>query len=519
MKPKEIIQKIKDFLSAKKEQFKGLKKEKKIIIIVGVVAIVLAGVFAIGYAKENKYGLLYSGLDNKDAASITKELESKGVDTKIEGDSIYVPREQVDKLRIELSSSISNGSSGFELMDEGSSFGMTDEEFQIKKLRMLQGEVEKSVKTFPQVEGARVHITQGEESVFAKESKPGSAAVYITLKSGEELDASQVRSIMSLVSASTSNIPKQNVEVVDQYMNLLSEGLFDEDGNINSKEGNALDIARKAEKDLNKELETSVRTMLEPIFGQGKVKVSVNADLNFDTKETTELVIDPNKVIKKEEKSENTTTETGQTGGAVDNNMNNTQDGTNSNNTSKEEKTEYDTGRVETKTIKAQGELNRVTASVAIDGQLSRVVTNNVEKMVSDAIGFQEGRGDSVSVVAMQFNANSMSPEEEAAMKEKEEANKILKTVGYIVGVLILLIAIGLIIMFVMKKKSSKNEMQFDDESELDALNQKLEEIEKNRVQYIEDSEETLTLEEEVKIYASDNPDQVRDLIKSWLNE
>lgn len=519
MKLKEILEKIKGFISAKKEKFKSLKKEKKIIIIVGVIAIILAGVFAIGYTKQNKFKLLYSGLDNKDAAAITKELESKSVETKIEGDSIYVPKEQVDKLRIELSSNISNGSVGFELMDQGSSFGMTDEEFEIKKLRMLQGEVEKSIKTFPQVESARVNMTPGKESVFAKESEPGSAAVYINLKAGEEIDSNQVRSIMSLVSASTSNIPKQNVEVVDQYMNLLSEGLFDEDGKINSKEGSALDVARKAEKDLNKELETSVKTLLEPIFGKGKVKVSVNADLNFDSKEKTELVVDPNKVIKSETKSENTTTDSGKTGGAVDNNMNNTKDNTNSKTTSKEEKTDYNTGKVETKTIKAQGELNRVTASVAINGQLSRVVTNNVEKMVSDAIGFQEGRGDSVSVVAMEFNANGMTEEEMAAKKEKEEANNILKTIGYVVGALLILIAIALGIMFAMKKKAKNKENMFDEDSELDVLNQKLEEIEKNRLQYIEDSEETLTLEEEVKIYASENPEQVRDLIKNWLNE
>lgn len=70
----------------------------------------------------------------------------------------------------------------------------------------------------------------GEESVFAKETQPGSAAVTITLNPGESLDISQVRSIMSLVSASCENIPKQNVEVVDQNMNLLSEGLYDENG-------------------------------------------------------------------------------------------------------------------------------------------------------------------------------------------------------------------------------------------------------------------------------------------------
>lgn len=203
------MQKIKEFLINIKDQFINLDKNKKIAICIGIVAIIVAITFGVSYSQQNKYGVLYSGLDSIDAATVTKSLEDAGVETKIEGDIIYVPKEQVDKLRIELSSSITNGSKGFELMDEGSSLSMTDEEFQIKKIRMLQGELEKTIKTFSAVEDARVHITQGQESVFSSETTEGKAAVYVSIKAGEELNQTQIKSIMSLVSASTTNIPKK----------------------------------------------------------------------------------------------------------------------------------------------------------------------------------------------------------------------------------------------------------------------------------------------------------------------
>ena len=202
---KNFIESIKEFINKSVDGFKKLDKNKKYAIGIGVVAIVLAIIFSFNYSVKNKYGILFSGLDTYDAANISKALEDKGVETKIEGNTIYVPKEQVDRLRLELSSTITNGSKGFELMDEGSSLSMTDEEFQIKKLRMLQGELEKTIKTFPQVEDARVHITQGKESVFTNENKEGKAAVYIALKAGGELDESQIKSIMSLVSASSTN--------------------------------------------------------------------------------------------------------------------------------------------------------------------------------------------------------------------------------------------------------------------------------------------------------------------------
>ena len=490
MNIKEIISKIKEFTNKKLSDFKNLSKSKRLAIIIAIIAIILSLIFGIKYMSDNKYKVLFSGLDSNDAAAITKELENQKVDMKIKGDSIYVPKEQVDKLRLELSGSISNGSKGFEIMDEGSSFGLTDEEFKIKKQRMIQGEIEKTIKSFAQVEDARVHIINGQESVFAKESEPGSAAVSLTLKPGESLDVSQVRSIMSLVSASSDNIPKQNVEVVDQNMNLLSEGLFDENGKVQSTNSNGLYIARKAEKELN-------------------------SDLNFDTNETTEIKIDPNRVAIKEDRKNNKTSQDEATGGNIDNNMN-TVGGNEANlNESKEEKIEYETGRVESKTIKAQGEINKITASVAINGNLDNKTIKKVEDIVSNIIGVDKTRGDSISVVGMKFD--TLANDDDLAAKD--EINNVMKIVAYVVGILLLLILAILVYMYIKKKKNLDSvEDDYDDSEHLDIINQKIQEMEQTRS--TEDEEEdSISLEEEVRLFASENKDQVTDLIKSWLSE
>lgn len=518
MNLKEIIDNVKNTITAKKDQFKALKKEKKIAAVVGTLAVVLSLFFGISYINNNKYQVLFSGLDSTDAANISKELEDRKIETKIEGNSIYVPKEEVDKLRLELSENISNGSKGFEIMDESSSFGMTDEEFEIKKQRMTQGEIEKTIKTFPQVESARVHITNGEESVFAKESIPGTAAVYLSLKPGTSLEPSQVRSIMSLVSASTFNIPKQNVEVVDQNMNLISEDLFDENGKVNSTNSNGLDLARKAEKQMGTDLERSIRSLLEPIFGEGKVKVAVNADLNFDSNEKTETKVNPDKVIVSESRSENKTTEKNNTGGAVDNNMNNVANNQNQSVESKDEKIEYEVGKSETKTVTAQGGINKITASVAIDGKLGAAVKKNIEDMVANTIGMDKKRGDDITIVGMPFNDNNEPANVFEAIKQDEQLMNILKIVTIVMGVLLLIIIGTIIAMFVRKRKSIKEE-KIDEEAEIDLINQKLEEIEVNRMANAEEDEESISLEEEVRKYASENPEQVTDLINSWLNE
>lgn len=509
MEFKGIISKIKEIFQNKNKQFNELKKEKKIAIVVGVIAVILALIFGAKYISDSKYKLLFSGLSSSDAISITKELENQGVEMKVEGDSIYVPKEQVDKLRLELSGSISNGSKGFELMDETSSFGLTDEEFNIKKQRMVQGEIEKTIKTFQQVEDARVNITQGQESVFSDEGTPGSAAVALTLKAGQSLEPSQIRSIMSLVSASSTNIPKQNVEVVDQNMNLLSEGLFDDEGNASNSNG--IETALKAEKELSRNLEKSIIGLLEPIFGKGKVKATVNADLNFDNSETTETVINPDTVVMKETRSENETTDQGNTGGAVDNNMNNVSGNNNVTTSSKDESLEYDAGRKETKIIKAQGELNKITASVAIDGQLTNVQISNVNDMVANTIGMNAQRGDDVKVIAMDFGANADEALEESGISDT------MKLLGFALLAVALASIIGFIIISRIKKKKAEEDEEYDDVDEVELINKKIEEMESASKSENEE-EENITLEEEVRKYASENPDRVTDLINSWLN-
>lgn len=125
------------------EKFKTQSKKIKIAIFVSCVAVIIAIASTVIYTSSNKYQVLFSNLDPKDAQTILAKLNEQKVTTKIQGDTILVPNDKVDQLRLELAPELKSGSSGYELMDSGSSFGMTDEEFKVKKLRMQEGELEK----------------------------------------------------------------------------------------------------------------------------------------------------------------------------------------------------------------------------------------------------------------------------------------------------------------------------------------------------------------------------------------
>ena len=511
-----------------KQGFRKLKKGTKIAVIITATGIILSIFFTIGHGIKNRYDILFSDLDSIDANTITQILEEQGVEMKIEGNSIYVKSKEVDELRLKLSSNITNGSVGFEIMDQGSGFGMTEEEFQIKKQRMIQGEIERTIKSFPQVSDVRVHITPGEESVFAKDNKPGSAAVYLTLKAGQQLKQSQVMSIVSLVSASSTNIPKQNVEVIDQNMTLLSEGMFDDNGNYvedKIKNSDGLETAREAERKFNDDIEESLLKVLVPLFGEGNVKIAVNTDLNFDSAEKTELVFDPNHVIKSQTISENSSTDKMQTGSPVDNNMSNTAETTGEESTSKESSTEYEVGKTETHTIVAPGEIRKITASVALDGVTDPETLENVQELVETTIGLNANRGDKVTVMSAKFDTSEADRLKAEAEKAKKE--QLIKNAVTIGGGAVGVIALALILISAYNKKKRENELddEFDDVSDMlmaeEIINKAIAEAENADVakSFLDGNINTHPLEEEIRDFASKHPEQTTELIKIWLNE
>ena len=501
--------------------FKGLGKVVKIAIIVAIVTLIVAIVSMFFYSSANKYQLLFSGLEAYDAQFVTQKLTETGVDMKIEGDAILVPKEMVDQLRLEIAPELTSGSQGYELMDNMSSFGMTDEEFNVYKNRMIEGELEKTIKSFSQVADAKVHITAARDSVFVTDAEPGKAAVYLDLKPGNKLKIEQVESIMALVSGSTDNIPTENIEVMDSDMNLLSKGVNDEDSPYVSSDAILANIA--LEKNYEEELQDTLIALLTPITGKDKVNVVVNADLDFDSKQKTETIIDPNKVIISQQTvTEQNSNGSDATGGLVDDNVGSSIVDENGNVTSSrdENTTNYEVGKTENIVISAPGEVRRLTASVIVDGNLDENVQAAIEQSVRTAIGYQGERGDAVSVVGINIDPTIAEDNEDMVNPFDKEA-QLRNTIMYSAIAVIILVGIIIAIVVIFRKRKAKEEEE-SRQPLLDVIiDEKISRVKDEPLDPInfEENNPQVHLEKEIQQYASTKPDQVAEVIKSWLAE
>ncbi|MHC1682493.1 MAG: flagellar basal-body MS-ring/collar protein FliF [Clostridiaceae bacterium] len=516
---------LKELFTKLTSGFGNLSKGRKIalgILLLGIIAATIIGVYTVG---KTNYVALFDSVDSKDSKNILAQLDEKKVSYKVVDNKIMVPEDVAGELRLSLSADITNGSIGFDIFDSSSQFGMTNEEFRVKYQRAIQGELEKTIKLYNEVENAKVNIVLPEDTTFVKDSAEASATVAIQLKQGVELDEEQVKGIISLVSFSVKNLPKKNVQVVDSNMRLLSEGLADESGVISAS--GSVDKQLEAKAKVDKQLENKVLDQLEPIYGKGRIKVNVNAVLDFDASKTETVTVDKDPAVVSEHTVKDSSgSSNGTTSNSpVDNNMSNvTTDTTNNGNSTREEVTKnYRTdGKTTENTVSAPGKIKRVTASVAIDSKdLDAATLEQIKELVNGTIGQINGNEDDTKVQSYDFNPTlkeSVQSDFEKMQSEQEQANKmrLYLLIGLGIGTLLL----SIIIFIVIRRRRKVVPKEVAEETQgIDAIISDI--PPKQPISFapidFEEKNERTHLEEEIRKYATSKPDQVLDIIKSWM--
>lgn len=371
-----------------------------IIIVIIVVSIVL---------NQKSYSVLYSGMNPEDAGEVMTVLNEMNVDAKPRGDdTIMVESSQVDSVRMQLAAQgYPNSGFTFEIFQNAAGLGTTDMEKRVYLQFQYQENLRRTIIKMDKVDDAVVNITLPEESPFVLDDgdKPASAAVMLMLKSGQRISQPEVRAIAELVSKSVSGLELEHVRIVDSQMNLYS---IEDETEIQSV-GTQFNLQQSVQN----RLQEQIISLLNPIFGTGKVIAEVNVILNFDSKVTESVVFTPpvegsdeGIVISMKELTE-----------TIKNNADGDVVGLDANGGAPEypevtgdEDALYDKVSREmnlevneTKTLleNAKGTIEDLSASVILDSSgMTADYTDNVKKLVATAIGVEQER---ITVEMMPF--------------------------------------------------------------------------------------------------------------------
>ena len=365
-----------NYLQQVHDWFNALSSQRKLGLTLSILLVALITTFLCWWVLTPTYGVLFNHLDEQDANQILSQLEQANINYQLSnsGNDILIDKNLIAKTRLKIMGSGMrlNGSVGFELFDK-SDFGMTDFSQKINYQRALQGELERTISNFDEVRQARVHLVIPESHLFDKEENQPTAAVTLYLK--QALTPKQVRSIQQLVTASVAHLRINNVVVVDQNGNTLSAS--EEDSSSNQF---------NAKKTIEQYLNDKVMQMLKKVFAKNQVMVKIDAAINYDELQR-ELIKPQNKGQITHEK-EIKHTSTGKTN----------KDKSNQDLTLEKS---YQFGSEKELFKRASGTIERLSISVVLPQNTDEQTIAQVQRLVKSTVGFNEQRGDIISVEAL----------------------------------------------------------------------------------------------------------------------
>lgn len=387
----------------------------------GAVTLTLVGFFAFVMIRlsQPRMTTLFADLAPAETAAITRELDTRNIKYEIAADGgvLRVPQDQAARLRMDLAAKgmPGGGTVGYEVFDKADAFSTTATVQNVNKLRALEGELARSIRTIDRVQAARVHLSIPERRLFAKDKTEPRASIVLKVRG--ELDSAQVRAVRHLVASAVDGLKPGRISLVDEGGRLLADGAGDENDTV----GLIQDRQTQHERRLRSEVEDIVAS----IVGRGRARVQVSVELDANRIVQTSENFDPeSRVVRSAQtrSEQNASSEARDGQVTVGNEVPGAQRGNAGQPTQKEQKqtseetTNYEISRTTRTETNDGGKVKRLSVAVLVDGTYAKGSGGEVNytprtdedlqriaTLVRLGVGFDKNRGDQIEVVNLRF--------------------------------------------------------------------------------------------------------------------
>lgn len=408
-----------------------------------MLAVVLM-VFASIYMAINTptYRSVTAGMSEADTQAALEALKATDFKPQIDSSTgqITVPTQRYHEARIFLASKgiPKTPPTGLESLREQSA--MTTSQFmeQVRYVAAMEQELARSIMAIQAIQTARVHLALPKQSAFVRDRTPPKASVVITPHPGRIMTPQQVQAIVNLVASSVPLLTTENISVVDNQGKLITESAELRPLGLTSAQA-------EHKSKMEELLRQRVNDLLTPIAGESNVRSQVNLSLDFSQAETTTENFDNrdkgpktrSEVLAEERTAAreaagvpgalsntppppptaSTNTSAATTPGGADRNV-----------SSQRQTRNYELDRSVRHVRSATGTVERLTVAVVINERPPIVGPKNekgeapepqanpykpeelerMQNLVRSVVGYNEQRGDVVTVVAAKFEPEVM---------------------------------------------------------------------------------------------------------------
>ncbi len=482
---------------------------QRALLMAIVLTMSIIGALLTYWARLPDMSVLFAELNPEEAARITDKISEKNVPYELRngGKSIYVPKEKVYQLRLDLAKDgLPGGEQGGYKLFDNEKIGVSPFVQNVNLKRALQDELAKSIQMIEGVTHARVHIVSGDETLFSSQAKQTSASVVLKLKAGYRLSEGSIAAIANLVAGSIEGLKSENVTIVDSDGRMLSRQA---DSAIGGGAGNVQDYRQRIEQNLA----DKVQQMLEAVLGQGRATVRVSAEVNMTSvSSVTETYSPTGKVPSKEEIKSNSETEPATEGEGKT---------TLAGGIRKDETvtTEYLVGKTVEQKVIVPGEVTALSVAAVVDltaaeanetqpaTQSAKIMQlADVEKLIETALGLDLKGKDSLKVVEAKFYRPASAAIEEQQPKKLD----YVTIAGHASLGITAICALLVLRIFTKAKKKASAETAAQLPAGAEAA---------GFLPGMPSSAEPVVVRRQLAEVMRNNPDQARRLFVNWLQE
>lgn len=525
-----------DNASTAAAKFAGLSIGRQVGLLVGLAASVAIGLGMVLWSRDPNYVPLYSQLNARDSSDVMTALDRNGIQYSIDKThgTLLVGSDSVQSARLKLAAEgLPRESRGEEMFGGTSAFNTSQFMENARYKQALETELARTIAKFNDIKSARVHLAIPRESAFVRDSQAPSASVFIDVYSGLELKKHTIAAIINLVASSIPNLTASHVTVVDQDGQLLNEGggqtlLSDTDRFQDYRLNLEQQYARK------------IQEILTPIIGYGRVRAKVSADIDFTTYEQTKEQFDSaHPALRSEQKMEEKQVTPPNASGVPGTLSNtppvNTPKGPPSKNPAAEPEAppsndvrvqstkNFELDKTVSHTKNQPGSIKRLSVAVIVDDHsvldektkkmvkkaLSSKEIDQIKLLVTDAIGLDSKRGDSLNVINSGFikpDAIDSFPEERFWQKDIFWSIVKQSTGAFFVLALIF----GVLRPMLKTLATNKNVVTYEEPEDLSELTYSA------NIATKDEYETKLTLLRQI---VDKEPQRVAQIVKSWVDK
>ena len=500
---------------------------RRLFFLAGIAISVAVGFSVYQWTKDPIYRPLDFRANDQNYASIIDALEKGNIPYKLNEANgvISVPATDINRAKRELSSAGIQKEEGFNFsfLNDKNKLGSSQFLENARYIHALEADIAKTIASIQGISSAKVNIAKPQNNIFADENSKTTASIIVNVKPGYEADKEKVRSIIQLVSASVPELDPTNVAITDQYGHYLSS-MTSEDYIFNQEQ---LNYQHTIENNYQKR----IQSLILPMLGENKASINVNAEMDFTQQEESKEEYDPAQTAIRSEQSVKDGTSSASGAGvpgaltnqppAADSSAKPADSGQSVGQSRTEEVKNYEVTKSTTYVKKDHVKIKNISVAIVLDNDLvydektkknvskalDKKKLDNITELVKSAIGFNETRGDRVTVINSSFIQPTMEEEIKTHIWDEPWFWDLVKKLsGIIFGFLFLIVIYRKIAPDFIHAKAKKNEppMGLANQSAGISITPEMIQLKNEQIEIL-------------KQLVSKDPNKVSGVIKKWV--